>query len=152
MEIARTHMCTLVLHPVAVVVEQITTPEQRQHAQKQPAVNHCLKHYYDILSWRISLEGKLLKACWFDWRFDRTGPLLPPPSCMSRWLPCPDQRVKAAKTETFLFNGILVVVGQCGNAGICHRNAWQEVGIRAPHSKAAIISFMITCPLKFFTF
>ena len=49
MEIATTHRCTLVLHPVAVVVEQITTLQQRQHAQKQPAVNHYLKYFATII-------------------------------------------------------------------------------------------------------
>ena len=43
MEIPTTHRSTLVLHRIAVVVEEITTPEQRQHAQKKPAANHYLK-------------------------------------------------------------------------------------------------------------
>ena len=70
------------------------------------------------------------------------APLLPPPSCMPLAAFRPDQRVKAAKTETFPFIGILV--GQCGNAGICHRNARQE----APNSNTAIISVLITGSLK----
>ena len=43
MEIPTTYRSTLVLHRIAVVVEEITTPEQRQHAQKKPAANHYLK-------------------------------------------------------------------------------------------------------------
>ena len=74
--------------------------------------------------------------------FTELAPLLPPPSCMPLAAFRPDQRVKAAKTETFPFIGILV--GQCGNAGICHRNARQE----APNSNTAMISVLITYSLK----